>query len=320
MRIIKITVLLILFILIAGLSAYLTLTRIIKSENSVIVPAIVGKDVVYALGILTDIGLNTKVKGSEYSPNIPKNHVIFQDPESGTEIKKGRDVRIIISKGTKTILMPNLKGLTIQQAQIILEENGLQREEISLTHSKSVRKDEIIAQDPSNGFVVERGERVALLVSMGTRPVAYKMPDLKGLPLEEAIFLIEKRNLLLGEVKSFLCEDKPENIILSQEPLSGYRVIEGRVVNLVINRKPGKKGAGYLHASKGVSLFTYRLKHGFLKRHIKVKLNCFGVSNNIFDDFMKPGSEIWLVIPNNDATVLLYEDDKLIKTQVFDSW
>lgn len=36
---------------------------------------------------------------------------------------------------------------------------------------------------------------------------------------------------------------------------------------------------------------------------------------------MKPGEEIWSLIPGNkDATVLLYEDDKLIKTEVFDSW
>jgi len=36
---------------------------------------------------------------------------------------------------------------------------------------------------------------------------------------------------------------------------------------------------------------------------------------------MKPGEEIWILIPRNkDATVLLYEDDELIKTEVFDSW
>ncbi|MCG2757790.1 MAG: PASTA domain-containing protein, partial [Desulfobacteraceae bacterium] len=69
-------------------SAYLTLTFIIKSENKVVVPDLVGKDVVLILEMLSDLGLNTKIKGSEYSDNVPKNHVIFQEPEPGSEIKK----------------------------------------------------------------------------------------------------------------------------------------------------------------------------------------------------------------------------------------
>jgi hypothetical protein len=36
---------------------------------------------------------------------------------------------------------------------------------------------------------------------------------------------------------------------------------------------------------------------------------------------MKPGEEIWLLIPKNvNATVMLYGDNKLIKTEVFDTW
>ena len=61
----------------AGVSAYFTLTLIIKSEDTVIVPELIGKDVVYALEFLTDLELNTKVKGSEYSENIPKNNVTY---------------------------------------------------------------------------------------------------------------------------------------------------------------------------------------------------------------------------------------------------
>ena len=106
-RIIKIVGLAVVFIIIAGASAYFTLTLVIKSEEAVIVPELVGKDVVYALETLTDLELNTKVKGSEYNNDLPKHHVIYQDPEPGTEIKKGRDVRIIISKGSKSIIMPN---------------------------------------------------------------------------------------------------------------------------------------------------------------------------------------------------------------------
>jgi serine/threonine-protein kinase len=88
----------------------------------------------------------------------------------------------------------------------------------------------------------------------------------------------------------------------------------------VINRKPGAKNPEYLPGSQGGSLFRYRLKDGFLKRHIRVVLNSYGVSNVIFENFIKPGEDLWLIIPkHNHATVFLYEDGDLIKTQVFEA-
>ena len=318
-RVLKIAILFFVFILVVGASAYLTLTMIIKSEDTVVVPNLAGKNVVYVLELLTDLGLNTKIEGSEYSTEMPKNNVIFQDPEPGSEIKKGRDVRIIISKGPKSILMPNLERVPVQQARIILEENSLCQGQISSTYSNRIKKDSVIAQVPSADTMITRNECVNLLVSLGIRPQAYKMPDLEGRSLDSAIPLIESSNLILGKIKSVFYKDKPLNTIIAQEPLSGYSVTEGGTVDLVINRKPGRKDHGYLADSPGGIFFRYRVNDGFLKRHIRVVLNSFGVSNTIFDEFIQPGKEIWLIIPNNNYTTLfLYEDDKLIKTQVYD--
>jgi beta-lactam-binding protein with PASTA domain len=318
-RVLKIGILFFVFILIVGASAYLTLTMIIKSEDTVVVPDLEGKDIVYALELLTDLELNTKVEGSEYNPEIPKNNVIFQEPEPGSEIKKGRDVKIIISKGPKSIRMPNLEKLSVQQARIILEENSLCQGQISSTYSNHMKKDSVIAQVPSPGTTITRNECVNLLVSNGVRPQEYKMPDLKGRLLGSAIPLIENNNLTLGKIKSVFYKNKTLNTIVAQEPLSGYFVTEGGVVDLVINRKPGRKGRDALVGSPGGSLFRYRVNDGFLKKHIRVVLNGFGVSNTIFDEFIQPGEEIWLIIPNNNnSTLFLYEDDKLLKTRVYD--
>lgn len=308
--------------MVVGISAYLALTFIIKNEDTVVVPDLRGKNVVYVLEFLSDLGLNTKVKGSEYSTDVPLNHVIFQEPEPGAEIKKGRDVRIILSKGTKSIPIPNLIGLSLGQSRIILEENGLCQGVVSNTYSDRIKKDEIIAQVPSSGSLIDRGKCINLLVSLGIRPQAYIMPDLIGLSLDDAIPLIERSDLVLGEIKSIFDEDKPQNTIVRQEPLAGHRVLAGSVVSLIVNRKTGSnEQAAYLPDAYGVALFRYRIGDGFLKKHIRVRLNGFGVSFDIFDEVASPGKEIWLLIPKNvNASVLLYEDDKLIKTQVFDVW
>lgn len=309
------------FILAAGISAYLTLTLIIKSEDTVIVPNLEGKDVVYALELLTELELNTKVRGSEYTNDVPKNYVIFQEPQPGAEIKKGRDVKIILSKGPKTLSMPDLRAVSIQQANIILEENGMCQGELSRAYHDRVEKDNVIAQVPAQGTTISRGECVDVLVSLGARPRAFKMPELIGLSLEDALQSIEKAELVIGEIKSASQKNKPRNSIVRQSPTPGDRVIALSPVSLLINREPQKERSGQPDEQATGSLFSHRLDNGFLKRHIRISLNSAGFTNDIFDDFVKAGEEIWLLIPRDqEATVFLYENDQLIRTQTYDAY
>ena len=58
----KIIIISIIFVLVAVISGYLALTLLVKSEDVVVVPDLIGKDAIYALEVLTDLGLNIKVK------------------------------------------------------------------------------------------------------------------------------------------------------------------------------------------------------------------------------------------------------------------
>ena len=317
----KIGVLLIAFLAVVVVSAYLTVTLIIRSEDAVVVPDLNGKEVVYVLKILTDLGLNTKVKGSEYDDAVPVNHVIYQEPEPGSEIKRGRDVRIVISKGSLTVLTPKLVGLPLQQARIILEENGLSLGKTSASYSDSAKKEEVIAQVPLPGAMINRSTGVDLLTSMGIRPAAYKMPDLTGRPLEEAILLIESSNLLLGNIKSVSIGSEPMNAIVGQEPTAGERVFEGGTVNLEVNTKESKMGGAVIEDAGGVRLYRYRQESGFIKDRIGIKVDWFGFSADLYDEFIGPGQEIWVLIPKNqDVYVSLYKNDEFADKQFFPAW
>ena len=320
-KILKIAALCTAFLLVAGASAYLTLTYIIKSEDTVIVPDLVGKEVVSALELLTDLHLNTKVSGSEYSPQFPKNHVTFQEPEAGSEIKKDRDVRIMISKGTRNILMPNLVALSEQQARMIMEENGISRGHLSRTFNQNIAKDQIMAQVPAPGVMITRGASVDILVSMGDRAAELKMPDLSGLTLDEAVFRVEKNNLAVGAIQSQFIKQKPHNIVIRQEPLAGYRVIENSPVHLIINRPPGKSTQGGLHRPLYGSLLQHDIQYGFLKKRVRVELENPDSSTDIFDDYVKAGGQLWILVPRDqDAAIFIFEDDELVKTQIYDAW
>ena len=303
-----------LLVLIAGISGYLTLTLLIKSEDIVVVPELIGKDAIYALEVLTDLGLNIKVEAFEYNADIPKNHVIFQDPQAGSEIKKDRDVHVVLSKGSKTLLLPELIGLDIRQAKIIIEENDLKVGNIAKIFNEQARLDEVIAQTPGPRETIARGSAVNLLISRGHKPKAFAMPSLEGLTLEDAILLLERDQLILGKIQSTLREEMPEGIVVSQEPADGYRVTEGTRVDLTINRL----GTNAPSSPRGTYLFRYRLPCGFLKKHIKVVINIHGFSYSFYNTFLKPGEEIKLLVPPvADMTLLLYEDKELVLKKVF---
>ncbi len=305
------------FIIIGGISAYLTLTFIIQSEESVVVPNLIGKDIVYALELLTGLGLNTKTERSEYNQDIPQNHVISQEMEPGTEIKIGRDVRLILSKGPETFSAPDLGGLSERNARNVLEKKGLRLGKISNTFFETVEQNLIISQTPLAGTLMHRTQNVDLLVSLGPRSKAFKMPDLGKVAIDEAIILIEKNRLLLGEIKAVPDKTMQKDIIVAQEPTAGSRVFAKTAVTVTINRKPGKIGEHRTSLIKA-GLFRYRLEDGFLRKRIRIRLNCFGVSNDLYDNYMKPGEEIWLLIPGNrNATVLLYENEELIKIREY---
>ena len=320
-KILKIFAFCALFVAIAGISAYFTLSLVIKSEDTVVVPDFIGNDVVHVLEVLTELGLNTKVRGSEYSADIPKHHVIHQEPEPGAEIKKGRDVRILISKGTETIPMPNLVGLSQRQAGVIFDENDLCGGQIASTPDAAVEKEMVIAQVPPPGSQVRRGECVDLLISSGRRPIAIKMPTVAGLPLEEALLKIERHRLAQGVVRAEQITGKPAHSILEQDPPAGYRIAVNTAVDLVVNRRRESAAAADAATGRTGSFFRYRTKEGYLRKHLRVKVNHPEYSLDLFDEFIPPGSEIWLILPTDkDATVMVYEDDKLTRTLVPDPW
>ncbi len=318
-RIAKTVVLVIAVAVMIGAGAYLALMFIIKGEDTVVVPDLMRKNVVYALKTLSAMGLNAKIKGSQHSPDIPKDHVIRQEPNAGAEIKKGRDVKFLISLGPETVAIPDLRGLKIQPATLVLEKNDLCQGVRTAVYHNDVKEDEIIDQTPAPNTWFKRGTCIDLLVSMGARPKTYRMPDLVGAYLDEAVFSLESMHLKVGQIKYSLNEGKPKNIILRHKPLAGYPVRGDSPVNLFVNQASAKTRPAPLGADNGVGLFMYSVKSGYLKKRIQIRVDAFGTRIDFFNDFVKPGREIWVLIPmNHDAVVSLYQDNELIRTEIYD--
>ena len=315
-RLITFSILVMLFMFAAGIGTYLTVHLLIRSENVVVVPDLEGKDVVYALEILSDLKLNTKVKESEYSPTVPKHHVIAQDPEPGTEMKQGRDVRLVISKGAQAVVLPNLIGMSVPQARIFLAENDLSVGHLSHAYDAMRPREEILAQVPLPGTISLRGNKINLLVSTGPVPITVSMADLKGLTLNQAIEAIESHHLVPGHIRTVRDLSMADNTVVTHNPTSGYPVAIGSAVDVTINQhtRP-EKG----RQQNGVALFRHRSPSGFLKQHVRVNVIRPAATIEMFNGFVRPGREVWLLIPyDHPITVLLYLDDELAATNRFE--
>ncbi len=315
-RLITYSVLAALFMCTAGVGTYLTVNFLIRSEDVVVVPDLEGKEVVYALETLSDLKLNIKVKGSEYNQTVPKHHVIAQDPEPGSEIKQGRDVRLTISKGAQAVVIPNLAGMNVPQARIFLSDNDLIQGHLSHTYDPARPNEEILAQFPPPGTIALRGDTINLLVSSGPAPNTVSMIDLRGMTLNQAIEALEAHHLVTGQISSLRDPSAADDTILRHSPAFGHPVAIGGSVDLAVNQH-----AGFVAGSKqdGVVLFRHRAPEGFLKQQVRVKVNRPELTIEMFNDFVRPGREIWLLIPYEEPImVLLYLDDELVGTTRFE--
>ena len=312
-KFLKFGLLFIVFLVITGASAFFALSFFIRSEDSVVVPDLTGKEVVQVLEILSGLGLNTRMGGSEFSNQMPRNHVIFQDPEPGTVIKKGRDVQIVFSKGIQSVITPSFTRMTVQNVDLVLSNNGLVLKSQSYIHDDEVPPDAVIAQYPEAGSEIPQGTGVELLISLGRKPVEYMLGDMKGLLYDTAVYSLEKSRMRLGEVKSTLSETEELDSVISQYPLPGTLIREGTTISLTINRGADE---GTYPPDAGPRIFTHQMDYGFINRHVRVQMTSRGVKEDIYNEYVKPGETIWLMVPvNTKARLSLYVDGSLVKTQ-----
>jgi len=311
---VRIAILIALFMAMAGAGAYFALTLIVKGEEPVVVPDLVGKDILYSLEILSDLGLNTRVRETAFSEQVPRNHVIDQDPEPGASIKRGRDVKIRVSRGPERIVMPNLTGLSLQQSRILLTENGLCQGSLATVASSLQNKGQVMAQHPLPGATVSRDSCADLLISGGPRTPSFSMPDLSGQPLEKTLRYLDALQLILDRMQYTFKPGFPLETVVGQTPSSGYRVAAESSADLTVNRKPIAVPDSDGGSSDSTKLFRYTLENGFLKKRVIVTIGGSQGPIRLFDDFVSPGQEIWLLIPKSDTSSLqVYVDGQRMK-------
>jgi len=288
-------------------SLYLTSKWIVQSEEEVLVPDLVGHDTVYALDLLTSLGLNIKVGGFMWSESVPKNFIASQKPDSGTWLKQDRDVKVIISRGSKRVRVPKLVGTKLREAKLVLAQNGLQLGGICRIPASQYPRGTIIAQKPEFLQEIERGQSVDFLISNGSKSVAVAMPELRQRSVGQALKILEGLGLLPSEVKEVHQPEQPLNTVVGQRPLAGYRVDSDSSIVLTINRLPQPKGQ-----EAKLWWITYQLAPGYFKKEITLSQNQDGENMDLYRRIHRPGDQLdWLIWVRSPDEVSILVDGLL---------
>jgi serine/threonine-protein kinase len=212
-----------------GLLAWL-LADSLFGGPTVRVPNVVGRDVDEARDILEEAGFEVDTEPRN-SPR-PEDQVLEQDPEAGGRAEEGSTVVLAISAGRRQTTVPELVGLTLEDAREELRGARLAVGETRPEVSEEVPEDEVISQDPPAGERVDRGSDVDLVVSGG--PETITVPDVINQPEDSAI--AEIRGAGLNEqVDRAPSDDVDEGLVISQDPGPGVEARSGDTVRILVS-------------------------------------------------------------------------------------
>jgi serine/threonine-protein kinase len=129
----------------------------------VVVPNVVELSEREATAQLNALDLVVRVN-EEFSNEIPEGSVIRQDPVAGTELVIGDEVLIVVSLGPAPVEVPDLEGMTPEQAEAALDEVNLV---LRVSNTTQPVDDEsldgrVVAQVPDPGTTVDQGETVTV--------------------------------------------------------------------------------------------------------------------------------------------------------------
>lgn len=223
------------------LSGVLVMSIALRDKGDIKVPSIEGDEIVTALEKITRAGLNLKITELSFDNTFPRNAVISQDPAEGDMLKRGRDVRVVISKGAQEIEMPDLRDMTLRQAKNIIHARGVPTPSIIKIHSP-LADGTVIAQLPPAGDRVREISRIEFLVSKGSAPELLILSDYRGITLEKAADKILAAGLKLGRVRYVEQDASFAEGVLKQEPPPGKTVAPGDEVSLVVLKKSDVAG------------------------------------------------------------------------------
>ena len=132
----------------------------------VVVPNVVGQTFTDGQNTLTNAHLLV-TRSYQQSDTVPADSIISTDPPAGTKVAESQLVTVYVSSGKGQVQVPDLTGLTEDQATTALTNAKLALGTINPVNSATVPQGQVVSTDPIKGQQVAAGSQINLNVSNG---------------------------------------------------------------------------------------------------------------------------------------------------------
>ena len=182
----------------------------------------------------------TLIEGDTVADDAAPGTIIEQDPKGGKEVGETvTAIKVTISGGPEIVPVPDLDGMTYNNAVTLLKSMGLKVSAPKYENHETIEEGVIISYTPLKYVEVPPGTEVQIVVSKGPEDKPFRMPKLGGMTKSRALAEIDNKNLQKGNVEQEEYDDEvEEGKVISQYPLEDTEVTEGTEVNLVISKGP----------------------------------------------------------------------------------
>lgn len=170
--------------------------------------------------------LKLEILDSVYVKDKAPGVVVDQVPESGFRVKQKHTVFITVNSILpEQVILPKLTDITFRQAQILIENSGLQVGQIYYEPSEYnnlVLKAQIDSVNLKPGIKLDRGTSIDLIIGRTAGNTATPLPDLIGLTLQEAqkslTYAMLNRGVLIYDKTVTTSEDSINAMVWQQNP------------------------------------------------------------------------------------------------------
>jgi beta-lactam-binding protein with PASTA domain len=214
-------------VLFVGIIAVSVFFIAVRGTEQTMVPDVVGKELTQALLELQVKELYPRLLLRYSQTSSDRGLILEQEPKSGTIVKAGRRIRLVVSQGVIVNKVENFIGRSINDVKIDLQALYAQANGIALLSVKepvmydfsSETPGTILAQKPEPGTDISGPLTLEFVVSKGRENTVITIPNLTGMRLSEALGVIGNTGINFQfNIKNRSESEKGETVVYQMPP------------------------------------------------------------------------------------------------------
>ena len=179
------------------------------------------------------LGLKWEVNSSKVaSDTVAEGKVAQTNPSPGSKVKAGQTITAYLSSGSDQVEVPDLVGMSQDQARSALKAVGLELGNVTTVDSDK-DKDRIVSQEPETGSKVKKGTTIAVSISTG-KAAQVEIPTVVGISREDAEAQLKALGLTVTVEE--VSGSQPSGQVTAVEPGEGSKVDKNSTVKLKVSK------------------------------------------------------------------------------------